>query len=881
VSGLRAAWLRVVGTFASAQRESDLSAELQAHIDLHIDDQVRAGLPRDEARRQALLKLGGVEVTGDHVRDRRGVPVIDALLLDFRYAVRGLRRAPGFTVVAVATMGLGIGASTAIFSVVDSVLFRPLRFTEPQRLTMLRPSSGSRLSPAYLHDWRLESQTFQDMAGWHDVRVNLTSRAEPLEVLADRVTSNFFALLGTPAFLGRTFTTGADLSRVEPEVILSYGFWQRRYGGVPEIIGQPITLDGKILTIVGVMPEGFTVRTNELAESRAELWIPLNLVPGNRIGMGGFLNVIGRLAPGASVAGAQAELGAIARRIEQEYPSYSRDWSLQVLPLLDATVKEVRPVLLVLFGAVAILLLIACSNVANLVLSRTATRHTELTIRLSLGATAMRLVRQFMTEGFLLATTGGALGVLFAILGTELLVSALPAGLNLPRASEIGVDLRILTFAILVTMLAATLFGLVPAVSSVRSTRKSALRAATRGSSSDSSRVGLRSTLIVLEVALAIVLLGAAGLIGRSFWELSGVNPGFRPDGVLTMRTTLPESRYDSDERIRTFSSELLERIERLPGVEAVGSVNYLPMSRFGSADRFEIEGRPEARIEDQKFSWVSVVGGRYFEAMGIQLLRGRLPGDVDTEKTQPVVVIDEELARRYWANENPIGTRINWSRGEDERLSGEIIGVVGGVRWGGMASDPQATTYFWFPQDPGRQLTVVARTVEDPNMLAGAIAAQVRRIDPNQPVAEIRAMRDWVSEDLAQPRFTMLLLGSFAAGALLLSAIGLYGVIAFAVTQRTREIGIRIALGAQYTSILRLVMQQGMLLTGIGLVIGIVATLALGRVMGSLLYGITPTDPATLLAVSLFLAAVALLAMYFPARRAATLDPMVALRTD
>jgi putative ABC transport system permease protein len=429
-------------------------------------------------------------------------------------------------------------------------------------------------------------------------------------------------------------------------------------------------------------------------------------------------------------------------------------------------------------------------------------------------------------------------------------------------------------------MLTAVLFGLVPSISSVRSTPQSALREATRGSSSGRSRNGLRSSLIVSEVALAVILLAAAGLLGRSFWELNRVDPGFRTDRVLTMRTTLPDSRYDTDERIRAFSRELLERIEHLPGVQVVGSVNYLPMSRFGAANRFEIEGRPEARLEDQKFSWVSVVGGRYFEALGIPLLRGRFPSDADTEKAQPVVIIDEELARRYWAGENPIGTRIAWRRGE-ERLSGEIIGVVGGVRWGGMASGPQATTYFWFPQDPGRQLTIVARTVEDPLVLARAIAAQVGEIDPNQPVAEIQAMRDFVSADLAQPRFTMLLLGSFAAAALLLSAIGLYGVIAFGVTQRTREIGVRVALGAPYGNVLRLVMQHGMLLTGTGLVIGTAAALALGRVMTGLLYGVTPTDPPTLLAVLLFLAAVAMLATYLPARRAARVDPMVALRAE
>jgi putative ABC transport system permease protein len=799
---------------------------------------------------------------------------------DVGYALRLLRRTPGFTAVAIATLALGIGGSTAIFTVVDSVLLRPLRFAESQRLTLIWTTAGSRVSPAYLHDWRLQSRAFQDMAGWFDVRVNLTGREEPLEVLADRVTPNFFTVLGTSAFLGRTFTSEPTLRDVEPEVVLSHGFWQRRFGSAPGVIGQPLTLDGESFTIVGVMPEGFTVRTVELSESRAELWMPLSLVPGNRAGMGGVLNVVGRLAPGATREQAHAELSLIARRIEEEQPSYSRDWGVLVVPLHEATVKDVRLAILVLFGAVGILLLIACANVANLVLSRAAIRQTELAIRLSLGATTSRLVRQFLTESLVLAAAGGALGALLATWGTELLVSALPAGLDLPRTGEISVDLRTLAFAFLVTILTAILFGVVPSINSARSAPQSALREVTRGSSSGHGQNRVGSTLIVSEVALALLLLAGAGLLGRSFWELSRVDPGFQTEQVVTMRTTLPASRYETDDRIRVFSSEFLARVDSLMEVRAVGFADYLPMNRIGAGGAFEIEGRPAPRVGGQPGSWISVVGGDYFEAMGIPLLRGRFFSDVDTEDTQPVFIIDEELARRHWPGEDPIGTRVTW-RKEGRTLSGEIIGVVGSVRWGGMAATPPATTYWWFPQAPGRQLTIVARTVGDPIAIAGAIAAQVREMDPNQPVAEIRAMRDFISADLAQPRFTMLLLGSFAAAAVLLAAIGLYGVIAFGVAQRTREIGVRVALGAQHGDVLRLVMRRGMLLTGIGLAIGIASALALGRVVASLLYGVKPADPATLLAVTLFLTTVAMLATYIPARRATRADPMVALKSE
>jgi len=804
-----------------------------------------------------------------------------ALRQDVRYAFRLLQRAPGFAAIAIATLALGVGASTVIFTIVNAVLLRPLNFSEPQRLAMIRPSSGSRLSPAYLDEWRVQNRTLTDIAGWHDVRANLTGRDEPIEVLVDRVTPNFFAVLGTPASLGRTFTVGADLSDVEPAVILSHGFWQRRYGGDPSVIGRPITLDGETLTIVGVMPDTFTIRTTELAESRAELWMPFRLVPGDLIGMGGFLNVVARLLPGATLEQARADVSAIARRIEDDHPSYSHDWGVDVVPLLDATVKDVRLSLLVLFGAVGILLLIACANVANLMLNRSAARQGELAIRMSLGATRGRLARQFLTESLVLALAGGALGVLLAVGGTGLLVSALPAGLDLPRAREIGADLPVLAFAFFVTCLTAILFGLAPALGSARTASGAGLREVMRGSSPGRSRNRLANALVVSEVALALILLAGAGLLGRSFWELSRVHPGFQSEHVLTMRTTLQGSKYKTDARIRAFSSAMLERIASLPGIRAVGSVNYLPMNRFGAAMLFDIDGRPGARPEDQHASWVSVVGGHYFEAMGIPLVRGRLPGSADTDRTQPVFVIDEALARRYWPDENPIGARLTWHTGEGERLSGEIIGVVGSVRWQGMAADPPAAAYWWFPQAPGSELTIVARTGGDPVALAGAIAAQVRAIDPNQPVAEIRPLGDLVAADLARPRFTMLLLGGFAVAALLLAAIGLYGVMAFGVTQRTREIGVRVALGAQSGDVLRLVMRRGLQLTGAGLAIGTVAALAMGRVVAGLLYGITPTDPVTLLSVALFLVGVAAAAIYIPARRAMRLDPIEALRAE
>ena len=807
--------------------------------------------------------------------------LITELRQDVGYALRLLRRTPGFTAVALLTLALGIGGSTAIFTIVDAVLLRSLSFPEPERLAMIRLTPGARISAAYLHDWRLESQALEDMAGWQDARAILTGRDVPIEVLADQVTPNYFAVLGTPALLGRTFIVDPTLRTVEAAAVLSHGFWQRQFGGDPRVVGQSITLDGTQVTIIGVMPDGFSIRTNELAESRAEIWTPSPLVPGSRVGMGGLLNVVARLAPGATPEQAQAELALIARRIEQEHPSYSRGWSVHVVPLHEATVRDVRVRLLVLFGSVGILLLIACANVAGLTSSRVAARQTELTIRLSLGATGGRLARQFLAEGLVLAAAGGVLGVLAAVWGTELIVSIVPAGFNLPRTREIGVSLNMLGFASVVTIVAAVFFALVPSMGAVLRSPQSALREATRGASASRSRTLVGATFVITEVALALMLLAGAGLLGRSFWALSRVDPGFRTEQVITMRTSLPAAKYDTDDRIRAFSRELQERVQRLPGMRAAGFANYLPMSRFGAGGPFRIEGRAAARPEDRPGSWMSVVGGRFFEAMGIPLLRGRFPSEADNEKTEPVFVIDENLARRHWPDSDPIGARLIWRESSSESISGEIIGVVGSVHWSGLAADVQGITYFWFPQDPGRQLAIVARTTGDPIAMSRLIAAEVMAIDPNQPVAEIQPLQDFVSADLAQSRFTLAILGIFAAIALLLAAIGLYGVIAFAVAERTREIGVRIALGATRHDVLRLVMQRGLLLTGAGLAIGLAGALALGRTVTSLLYGVSPTDSFTLLAVAMFLTLVAMLASYLPARRATRVDPMVALRAD
>ena len=807
-------------------------------------------------------------------------PMAFAALRDVRHAARLLRRAPLFTVVAVLTLALAVGASTVIFTFVNAVLLRPLPLGKPDRLAMVYPDSGARLSSGYLDQWRRDGHAVADLAGWYDVRMNLTGSGQPREVAVDRVTSNFFQLLGVPPFLGRAFTPERDLRVVRAEIVLSAGLWRREFGSDPRLIGTSIVLDGATFTIVGVMPAGFHIRTNELAESRADAWIAFPLIGDNKVGMGGNLNVVARLADGATVDQARAELALIAQRLEAGHPSYSRRWHILAAPLADATVKEVRQTLLVLFGAVGILLLIACANVGTLMMSRAQGRRAEMAVRLSLGATTWRLVRQLLAESAILAAASGVLGAGLAVVGTRLLVLALPAGLDLPRVSEIHVDVRVLAFAVIVTGLTALLSGLVPAIVSARTAPAAALRAGARGVTGGPDGGRVHNVLVVAEVSLALILVSGAGLLGRSFIALSRVNPGFVPEHVVTLRTTLSADRYDNDARLRGFGTQLTERLAAASGLSASGFADYLPLGLAGEADFFEIEGRPPASPEERPGSWECVVGGSYFQAMGIPLRRGRLFDDSDTDRTAPVFVIDERLAQMYWPDKSPVDQRIRWNNA-GATITGEIIGVVGSVHWTTLSADPMPTTYFWFAQRPRRALTIVARAPGDPGHAAGALTAAVHSVDSDQPVADVRTLDSFVSADLARPRFTALLLGGFAGAALLLAALGLYGVIAFSVAHRRREIGVRVALGAEPRDVVALMMTRGARLLAMGLAVGLAGALALGRNVAALLYGVSASDVETLSVVVLLLGGVGMLASYLPARQAARVDPIVVLKAD
>ncbi len=792
---------------------------------------------------------------------------------DLRYAVRSLRRTPGFAAVAILTLALGIGASTAMFTLVDSVLLRPLGFEDPERLVMIwerppsEPEFDNPTSPANFYAWREQATGFEQLSAFSDHPVNLTGDGEPEEVLARLATPNHFELLGARAELGRTYVE-EDMD--EGVVVLSHRLWQRRYGGDPDAVGRTLTLNGVTLTIVGVLPADF----QPVDAGSPGLWTPSEPPPEAR---GRYLRAVGRLAPGASVEQARVEMRGVADRLALEAPEFNAKWSADVVPLHEQETGEARTALLVLLGAVGLLLLIACANLANLLLGRAARRRKELAVRLSLGATRWRLVRQTMTEALLLATVAGALGVLLAAWGLDLLVALVPSDLALPRLAEVSLDLRVVGFAVAVSLLTAALCGAAPALANSAVELGEALREAMRGSTGGQKRV--RRGLVMVEVALAVILLAGAGLLARSLGNLLDTDTGMRTEHVLTMRVSLGGERYADPDALRGFTGELLPRLESLPGVQAAGSIVWLPLAGSKTSTNYIVPGRPEPTPGEEPGADIRIVAGDYHRAMGVPLLRGRTFDERDHEDAPRAFVINQALAEEQFPGEDPIGRQLNvpWF----ELLEGEVVGVVGNVRESGLDEDAAPAIYWSYRQMPSGQLNLVLRTAGDPTAVAAAAAAQVREIDPNQPVAEIRTMEQVVSSTVASPRFNLFLLGGFAAASLLLAALGLFGVVSYSVAQRRQELGVRMALGATSRDVLRLVVGEGMGLTFAGLLIGLVGAVVLTRLMSSMLYGVSPTDPLTLAGVSVFLATVALVASYFPARRAARTDPMTSLRDE
>jgi putative ABC transport system permease protein len=814
----------------------------------------------------------------------------DEMIQDLRFGVRMLLKHKGFTAVAALTLALGIGANTAIFSVVNGVLLRPLPYYEPERLVMVwadRPIMQAQtglpdfpVTVADFVDWRNQNQVFEHMAAMEGWRMNLTGGGEPESVVGLRASASLFSLLGARLAVGRAFLPEEDRAGAERVVVISHGLWQRRYGVDPKLTGQKITLNNEAYTVIGVTAPDFQFpRRGEIPSyfhvtAKPDLYLPTAFTPEQMNNRSEARRaVIARLKPGVSLGQASAEMNAIARRLMEQYPQTNTDKGVRLAPLQQQVVGKARTVLLILLGAVGFVLLIACANVANLLLARAAGRQKEMAIRAALGASRGRVIRQLLTESLLLAIAGGAAGLLLARWGVALLLALAPD--NLPRAYDIRLDARVAGFTILVSLLTGIVFGLLPALQASKIDLGVTLKEGGRDAAGLLRR-RLRGFLVVSEVALAFVLLIGAGLLMRSFARLTEVDPGFDPRGILTMNISLPFPKY-SDGRSVAFFQQTLERVQALPGVEAAAMVYPVPLSGTRGFSAFRIEGRPSP-AEETFNAGVRIISPDFFKTFRVPLIKGRLLAESDGVKALPVVVVNESLARIYFANENPLGKRIIGFGG-----TRAIVGVVGDVKYSALDEEASAEIYFPMAQVPAVTLSLplAVRASGDPMQMVAAVRGQIWAVDKDQPISKIETMERLMAQSVTPRRFNMLLLGVFALVGLALAGAGLYGVMSYTVTQRTREIGVRMALGAQPGDVLRLVIGEGMKLAIIGALLGLGGALALTRLLKTLLFGVIATDPLTFIVIAALLIIVALLACWIPARRAANADPLVALRHD
>jgi putative ABC transport system permease protein len=800
---------------------------------------------------------------------------MDTLIKDLRFGFRSMLKRPGFSAIALLAIALGIGANTAIFSLVNAVVLRPLPFDDPDQLVWAWGNirgGGNRASvaPPDFLDFRSQNKTFEEFAASNTrpSALNLTGGGEPERLSASTITGNYFQALRVTPFIGRGFTLENEKSGQDQVAVLSYGLWQKRFGGDASVLNKTISLDGKAYEVIGVMPRTFSF------PHKADLWVPMNFDadPEMKWRRAHFLRPIGRLKPGVKLADAQADTDAVAAEMERLYPDTNTGWSLRLVSLREQLIGSSRGTLFILFGAVGFVLLIACANVANLLLVRAAVRQKEIALRAALGASRMRIIRQMLTESLLLAVIGGALGVVLAMFGVDLLLK-LSEG-SIPLTADVKIDATVLAFTLLVSLGTGVLFGLAPALRTMKLSLTDSLKQAGRGATELRNRT--RSLLIVFECAIAVVLLVGAGLLVRSLMELLKTDPGFDADQVLTMRVDLARKKYDTPEKSSQFYQELERRVAGLPGVETIGFVTELPLSGQLNDMPFNVEGRPPVAANEGFGADFRRVNQNYFQALRIPLLRGRNFTEQEVEQNAKLLVVSEQLVSSAFPNEEPLGKRLLLGGGKDPW---EIIGIVGDIRHRSLDRQPYAAMYWPTRQPAGTNLVI--RTQGDPLNLVGAIRREVLAIDPDQPIAAVRTMNEWIDTAVATPRYRTVLLGLFAAVALLLASTGIYGVMSYLVAQRTHEIGVRMALGARRWDVLKLVVRQGMGLVLIGVILGLFGAFALTRVMSTLLFGVTARDPFTFAAVAVLLAAVAFVACYIPARRATKVDPLVALRYE
>jgi putative ABC transport system permease protein len=867
---------------------NDIDREMRSHLELQVEANIRAGMSPQEAHEKAMRSFGNLNRAVDAAYDVKGGGLFETLAHDIRYGVRMLLKHKAFTAVAVITLALGIGANSAIFSVVNELLLRPLPFRDPERIVMLwEVSPGGRhqntTSRANFRAWREQSTSYEHIAAFSDQRLTLTGDFEPEELSGQLALPEIFKVLGVDPLLGRTLLP-EDAQPNSPLVaVLSHGLWQRRFGGQASVIGQSINLSGHRFQVVGVMPPGFQFHIKQRSGTGrpAEVWIVLPMPSGSTENeRGRFLSTVAKLKPGVTAEQAGAELRTIEARLSDEVPEFNKNYSAEVLPLREQFFGNVRRPLWLMLGAVGFVLLIACANVANLLLSLATSREKEIALRAALGARRSRIVRQLLTESLLLALLGSALGLGFAWLGIKALPLISPR--DLVSLQDVGLNFTVLAWTLGVSILTGIIFGLAPALHISRLNLNDSLK---EGGKADSGQAAgsrrMRSVLVVSEIALAVVLLASAGLLIRSFIRLQQVDRGFQIDNVLSLVVRLPGAKYPEDAQLVQFFNQARERVRHVPGVRSAGMVNFLPLyGGLGSNTAFKITGRPEPPHGEEPSTDVRVVDAGYFETLGIPILRGRNFSDAEQLEAKRVILINEALARRHFPNEDPIGQRLDVGMFEKPVIT-EIVGVVGNVRYDSLIDEAPPAVYFPHPELAYPFMTLVMRTDGDPAAIAPAVQREIRAIDPNQPVSDVRTMNQVMSEAVSRSRFNTLLLGLFAGLATLLSAVGIFGVMNYSVALRTREIGLRLAIGAQPRQVLLLVLKQGLMLTIVGIALGLVAAFALTRLLSSLLFGIEAVDVTTFTAISLLLATVSLFACYLPARRAMRIDPMMALRYE
>jgi putative ABC transport system permease protein len=806
---------------------------------------------------------------------------MDAFLNDIRYAIRSLVKRPAFTLVAAITLALGIGANTAIFSSVYALLLKPLPFPELDRVVAVwdsYPSKGvtrNEVSMANYLDWRAQNQSFQQLALYSWWSVNLTGIDPPERIQGFSITANFFDAIGVKPVMGRNFTEEENQPGKDTVAILTDGLWQRRFGGDPNILGKTIMLSGAACTVVGVMPENFAYPAN------AEVYSPIPI--SQKMAASRDFNsyyVVGRLKPGVSVQSAQAEIDNIAARLEQQYPESNTGVHASVFPIVADTVRKYELGLWIGMAAVGFVLLIACANVANLMLARASGRQKEIALRAALGASRWRIIRQLLTESSIVALLGGAVGILVSVWGIDALRAANPgdAAKFAPGWNQLGINFTVLIFTVALSLLSGLLFGLAPALQVSKPNLNDALKEGSRQSSGRSH--GLRSSLVVAEVALSLVLLVGAGLFFRSFVTLFKTDPGFNPDNVITMNLILSATKYKEESQTIAFYTDLVQRVKAEPGVQSAAAVNYLPLGGSNSSDAYLVQGEVEPAPGNENVGRYRVCTPDYFTTMQIPVVRGRAFTEQDKLGAPPVVIVNETFVRKHWPGQDAIGKRIRFTGPIDRATWMEVVGVIKDVKHE-LTAEVSPEYYLPLGQDGWRSMVIVAKTTVDPSSLAGAIRQDVWAIDKDQPVFDVRTMEAVRSVSIGLQQFNSVMIGIFAAVALLLAAIGIYGVMAFAVAQRTREIGIRMALGARKTDVLKMVVANGMKLAFLGLAIGLAASWALTRFISNLLYGVEPTDPLTFTVVSVCLLAAAFLACYLPARRATKVDPLEALRYE